>query len=288
MQEFIARYWERYSDVVLTIVTNCLLAIGVLVVSVFIAKAIRRLILRANKRLDSLDATLIPVFCSISTYLVYAVGLIVALDIFGVNTTSIIALLGAAGLAVGLALKDTLGNIAAGTMLLILRPFRMGDFVEFGSVMGTVKEINLLTTILETFDGLYVSSPNGIIWGNTIKNFTRNGKRRMDVIVGISYGDSIDVGLEVLRKICATESRFLPDPAPQVMVVSMGDSSVNLQLRGWATSDDYWPTYWSINKRVKEEVEGAGLTIPFPQRDVHLIGEESQPLAQEHQGGVSR
>ncbi len=273
MQDLIITYWQNYSETILTIGYNLLLALAVLVASVLVARTTCRFIQRANKRLDSLDATLVPVFCSVASYLVYAVGLIIVLDIFGVNTTSIIALLGAAGLAIGLALKDTLGNIAAGTMLLILRPFRLGDFIEFGSVMGTVKEINLFTTILETFDGLYVSSPNGAIWGNTIKNFTRNGRRRMDVVVGISYGDSIDTGLDVLQKICATEPRFLPEPAPQVMVVAMADSSVNLQLRAWASIDDYWHTFWAINKKVKEEIEAAGLTIPFPQRDVHIMGE---------------
>ncbi len=277
MKNFISTYWENYSEVIVRIAYNLLLAIVIIVASIAVAKTISRMILQANKHRNRLDATLIPIFCTLSSYLVYAVGLIIVLDIFGVNTTSIIALLGAAGLAVGLALKDTLGNIAAGTMLLILRPFRMGDFIEFGSVMGTVKEVGLFTTILETFDGIYVSSPNGVIWGNTIKNFTRNGKRRMDVVVGISYGDSIETGLAVLRNICATESRFLADPAPQVMVLAMADSSVNLQLRGWANNDDYWQTFWAMNKRVKEEVEAAGLTIPFPQRDVHLIGETNQP-----------
>ncbi len=279
MQDLITNYWDSYSDLFLNIFYNLLFALAVLVASVLFARFICRIINRTNARLDRLDATLVPVFCSISSYLVYAVGLIIILDIFGVNTTSIIALLGAAGLAVGLALKDTLGNIAAGTMLLILRPFRIGDFIEYGSVSGTVKEISLFTTILETFDGLYVSSPNGIIWGSTIKNFTRNGRRRMDVVVGISYGDSIDVGLDVLRQIAASETRFLADPAPQVMVISMGDSSINLQLRGWAATSDYWQTFWDLNKRVKEEVEKVGLTIPFPQRDVHLIADANQEEA---------
>lgn len=160
---------------------------------------------------------------------VYAIGLIIVLDIFGVNTNSIIALLGAAGLAVGLALKDTLCNIAAGIMLLILRQFRVGHFIECGVYTGTVKEIGLFTTILETIDGLYLSMPNSSLWGTPIKNFTRNGKRRMDLVVGISYGDSIDKGFEVLKEIVEAESRFLKDPGPQVMVQALGDSSVNLQ-----------------------------------------------------------
>ncbi len=277
MQDLISNYWASHSAIIASIAYNILLAIAVLFASSLIATGIRRAIRRANDHLERLDATLVPVLCTTATYLVYIVGVVIVLDIFGVNTTSIIALLGAAGLAVGFALKDTLSNIAAGIMLLILRPFRVNDFIEFGANMGKVLEINLFTTILETFDGLYVSAPNGGIWGNTIKNFTRNGKRRMDVIVGISYGDSIDTGLKVLGEIILTESRFLQDPAPQTMVIALADSSVNLQLRGWATIDDYWQTYWDLNKRVKEEVERAGLTIPFPQRDVHVINQLSQP-----------
>jgi len=279
MQNFITDYWAGHSQVILSIAYNILLALAILTASGIIAKWVCRLIRRAGEHGARLDATLLPVLCTTSKYLVYIVGGVIILDIFGVNTTSIIALLGAAGLAVGFALKDTLGNIAAGIMLLFLRPFRTGDFIEFGPNMGTVKEINLFTTILETFDGLYLAAPNGAIWNNSIKNFSRNGKRRMDLVVGISYGDSIDTGLEVLRKIIASEPRFLKEPAPQAMVTALADSSVNLILRGWATMDDYWPTLWDLNKRIKEEIEQAGLTIPFPQRDLHIIsGPESGPL----------
>lgn len=273
MQDVIANYWANHADLILEIGYNCLLALVVLLASNLVAGTVRRAILRANERTERLDATLVPILCTAASYLVHIVGMVIILDIFGVNTASIIALLGAAGLAIGFALKDTLSNIAAGIMLLILRPFKVGDFIEFGSTTGTVKEINLFTTILDTFDGLYVSSPNGSLWGNTIKNFTRNGKRRMDVVVGIAYNDSIDTGLEVLQRIIATEPRFLQEPAPQTMVIAMADSSVNLQLRGWTMIDDYWQTYWDLNKRIKEEVEAAGLTIPFPQRDVHLTSE---------------
>ncbi len=278
MKNIITNYWDSHSATIMLIGYNFLLAIVILVATFFIARTLHHTIYHGKGKAARLDATLRPVFAALCTYLVYVVGLVIALDIFGVNTTSFIALLGAAGLAVGLALKDTLANIAAGTMLLILRPFRVGDFVEFGSTMGTVKEINLFTTILETFDGLYVAAPNGEVWSHTITNYSRNGTRRLDLVVGISYGDSMDVGLEVLRQIAATEPRFLKEPAPQAMVVAMADSSVNLQLRGWATNDDYWSTLWDVNKRLKEEVEGAGLTIPFPQRDLHIVNGEKQPL----------
>lgn len=279
MENLIADYWSSHSQAILTIAYNILLAIVVLTASAVLAKAVRRAILRANESRERLDATLVPILCTTAMYVVYIVGAVIILDIFGMNTASIIALLGAAGLAVGFALKDTLGNIAAGIMLLFLRPFRTGDFIEFGSNMGTVREINLFTTILETFDGLYLAAPNGLIWSSSIKNFSRNGKRRLDLVVGISYGDSIDAGMEVLRKIIETEPRFLKDPAPQAMVTALADSSVNLVLRGWAGIDDYWQTLWDLNKRVKEEIEQAGLTIPFPQRDLHIINETEQAPA---------
>jgi small conductance mechanosensitive channel len=272
MQDLITNYWANHSTVLIDIGYNILLAVGIFLASILVARGVKRFIRRADDHLEKLDATLVPVLSTSAAYMIYIVGFVIILDIFGVNTASIITLLGAAGLAIGFALKDTLSNIAAGIMLLILRPFKVGDFIEFGSTMGTIKEINLFTTILETFDGLYISAPNGQIWSSTIKNYNRNDKRRLDVGVGISYGDSIDTGLKVLQRIIATEPRFLQEPAPpQTMVISLADSSVNLQLRGWTSTDDYWQALFDLNKRVKEEVELAGLNIPFPQMDVHLI-----------------
>ncbi|GAB4341935.1 MAG: mechanosensitive ion channel [Calditrichia bacterium] len=267
----IVEFWNSHSESIIGIGYKALLCLVILFASTLVAKGVRRSIRKANDRFEKLDATLVPILCTTATYVIYIIGGVFILDIFGVNTASIIALLGAAGLAVGFALKDTLSNIAAGIMLLFLRPFRTGDFIEFGSILGTVREINLFTSVLETFDGLYVASPNSVIWGSSIKNFTRNGKRRMDIVIGIAYSDSIDVGLDVLKRIAVEEPRFLRDPAPETMVVSMAESSVNLQLRGWTTIEDYWQTYWDLNKRVKEEIEKAGLTIPFPQRSVHVV-----------------
>lgn len=269
--QMIVEFWSTHSESIIGIGYKALLCVAIILASTVVARGVRRLIRKAKDRFEKIDATLVPILCTTATYLIYIIGGVFILDIFGVNTASIIALLGAAGLAVGLALKDTLSNIAAGIMLLFLRPFRSGDFVEIGSVMGTVKEVNLFTTILETFDGLYISSPNSVIWGSSIKNYTRNGRRRMDIVIGIAYSDSIDTGLQVLKTIASNETRFLREPAPETMVVSMAESSVNLQLRGWTTIDDYWQTCWDLNKRVKEEIEKAGLTIPFPQRSVHVV-----------------
>jgi len=264
-------FWNNHSETLFSLGYKALLAIAIVIASTISAKAIRRSIYRANQRRQTLDATLIPILSAVAGYGVYTIGGVFILDIFGVNTASLIALVGAAGLAIGLALKDTLSNIAAGIMLLILRPFRASDFIEVSGMAGTVREINLFTTILETVDGLYIASPNSVLWGASIKNFTRNGKRRMDIVVGIAYSDSIDQGLEVLRTIADTEPRLLKDPAPQVMVASMAESAVNLQLRAWASNDDYLLTYWDLNKRVKEAIEAAGLTIPFPQRTLHVV-----------------
>lgn len=274
MQEFLVNLWNDHSQTVLDISYNAILAIAILVACSMVAKLVKKSITKAGAKFEKLDPTLLPVLSTIASYVVYIIGGVFILDIFGVNTASVIALLGAAGLAVGFALKDTLSNIAAGIMILFLRPFKSGDAINVAGMTGSVKEINLFTTTLQTPDGLYIAAPNSVIWGSSITNFTRNGKRRMDIVVGIDYGDDINVGLEVLRKIAANETRFLQDPAPMVMVASLGDSSVNLQLRAWATLDDYWQTLWDMNKLCKEEIEAAGLSIPFPQRTVHMIAPE--------------
>ncbi len=271
MGEYLETFWKEYADLIMTVSYNALMIIVVLVASHFIAKALHRWVHKTNERFERFDETLVPVLCTGASVAVYAVALVIILDFFGVNTTSIIALLGAAGIAIALALKDTLSNIAAGMMLLILRPFRAGEYLECGSVNGTIVEVGLFTTILKTPDGLFVSAPNSSLWGSPIKNFMKNGTRRMDLVVGISYADSIDKGFEALHNVIKNETRFLDDPAPKIMVQAMADSSVNLQLRAWTKIEDYWDTYWDANKRIKEEIESAGLTIPFPQRDLHVF-----------------
>jgi small conductance mechanosensitive channel len=274
--ELLERFWLNNSEAVLEIAYKAMLVLFVLIGCKIIAGIVKRTINKTNRKFEEFDATLVPILVTSSKYLVYTIGLIIVLDIFGIETASIIALLGAMGLAVGFALKDTLSNIAAGLMLLILRPFRVKDFIEFGSVSGSVSEINLFTTILETSDGIFISAPNSNLWGNSIKNFTRNPKRRIDIIVGIGYEDSLDTGLKVLNDAIASEERILTEPAPRSMVVSMGDSSMNLQLRAWVNTSDYWECLWHLNKKLKEDIEAAGLSIPFPQRDLHII-EKSSP-----------
>lgn len=270
MKDDAFKLWNDHSVVILGIAYNIMLACITLVISHFLVKGVHRSIAQANKKMVGLDETIVPILQTSSMIAIYLVASLIILDIFGINTASIITLLGAAGLAIGLALKDTLSNIAAGIVLIVLRPFKVGHFIEFGSTNGTVKEIGLLTTILETPDSLYISAPNSSLWGVPIKNFTRNGTRRLEIVVGISYSDSIDTGFEVFKDIIQYEKRFLVNPAPQMMVQAMADNSVNLQLRAWLLVEDYWTVTWELNKMVKEKFEAAGLVIPFPQRDVHI------------------
>jgi small conductance mechanosensitive channel len=211
-------------------------------------------------------------------YAVIIICLIMILDILGVNTAGLIALLGAAGVAVGFALKDTLGNIAAGIILLFLRPFRKGDFIECGSFSGSVKEMGLFSATLETADGIFISVPNSILWGVPLKNYSHNPKRRLDITVSISYSDSIDLAFQALSKIIDEESRFLKEPASQVMVQSLGESGIGVTLRAWVLGTDYWPVYWHQMKNVKEKIEEAGLAIAFPKRDIRLVKDHAERL----------
>lgn len=270
MKEEAIALLEKALPVIQNYTGKIVLFFVILLLSRFISKIAQSIILKASRKNKNFDDTLETAIREIINSIVMIIGIVVGLDVLGVNTASIIAVLGAAGLAVGLALKDTLSNVAAGAMLITLRPFKKGHFIEFGSFKGKVIEINFLTTILKTGDGLYISAPNGALWGNTVINYTRNGTRRMSIIIGISYSDSIETGLEVLQKVASEEPLFLADPAPEVMVESMGESSVNLQLRGWVIVDEYWNVFWKTNKKVKLAIEEAGLTIPFPQRDLHI------------------
>jgi small conductance mechanosensitive channel len=251
---------------------SLLAAVVIIIVGRIIFMVGDRLILRAASEKLHFDKSVASVLRVALNYGIVIVCGIMILEKLGINTTSLIAILGTAGVAIGLALKDTLSNIAAGIILLFLRPFKVGDFIEFGSVVGGVKEIGLFSTILETGDGIFISAPNSTVWGVPLKNYSRNGRRRMELTVSISYSDSIDTAFDVLRNIVGAENRFLKEPVPQIMVQSMGESSINIMLRAWAPGDVYWQIYWDQMKNIKEQIEAAGLTIPFPQREIKIIG----------------
>lgn len=271
--EVIQSLWDKYHVVIISISQKILLSIAILIISRLSSKTINKLVTKAGVVIEKFDNTLVPITAAILSYSVYVICSIIILDIFGVNTTSIIAVLGAAGIALGLALKNTLSNIASGIILLFVRPFAIGDLIEFGSLTGTVISVGLFATILEQTDGVFISTPNTNLWEIPIQNYTRNKKRRLELIVSISYSDSIDTAYKVLEEIVAEEKRFLHDPPHQIMVSAMADSSVNIQLRAWAHVDDYSDIKWEQNKNLKEKIEAAGLSIPFPQQDIYIKSE---------------
>ena len=246
-------------------------ALVILIVGWMVAAWVARRTRSAVEKSSRVDSTLAPFLSNALRYLILAIVVVAMLGQFGVQTASIIAVLGTAGLAVGLALQGTLAHFAAGVVLLILRPFRTGDYIDSGSQAGTVEEIGLFATVLRTFDGVYVQVPNGHLANAALKNFSRSGPRRIDVPVGIGYGDDIDKALAVALAFLESDARVLPDPAPQTMVTSLGDSSVNLNLRCWVSNADYWSVLFDLNKGVKQRFDAEGISIPFPQRDVRVL-----------------
>ncbi|MFA6635848.1 MAG: mechanosensitive ion channel domain-containing protein [Candidatus Omnitrophota bacterium] len=202
--------------------------------------------------------------------------IIAALGKLGVQTTSFIAIIGAAGLAVGLALQGSLANFAAGVLIMLFRPFKVGDFIQAGGTMGTVAEIQIFTTILNAPDNRKEIVPNAQITGGNITNFSAIEKRRIDLVFGVSYTDSIKAAKQALEKVVAEDPRVLKDPAPVIAVSELGDSSVNLVCRPWVNPADYWAVYFDTLEKGKMELEKSGITIPFPQTDVHIYNEQKK------------
>ena len=253
-------------------------ALVILLVGWWIAGRTQYLVRRALDRVPRIDDTLKPFLSSSVRYFVIVITFVAVLAEFGVQTTSIIAVLGAAGLAIGLALQGTLQNIAAGILLLVLRPFRVGEYIDAGGVSGTVDAINLFTTDMTTYDGIYRSVPNAELWNRNILNYSRNPTRRLDIPVGIAYEDDVEQALDLLLSHLSQDTRVLPDPEPQVLVTGLGDSSVDLTLRCWTSRTDFWPLRFELNKKVKLWLDAAGSSIPFPQRDVHLYRTSASDL----------
>lgn len=243
-------------------------AVLTLVVGRFVAGWARTLVRKALSK-TSADQAIQTFLASLVFYLVIVFTAISALAKFGVETASLVAVLGAAGFAVGFALQGSLSNIAAGIMLLVFRPYRIGDFVEAAGVLGTVKEMRLFTTIVNTPDNIRIIIPNSKLFGDTIKNFTAEDTRRVDMVVGIGYGSDIQKALEIMRGLLAADPRVLKDPATQIEVSELADSSVNFVVRPWTAKEDYWGVKFDFTRAVKEAFDRDGIEIPFPQLTVH-------------------
>ena len=250
-------------------------AIVLLVVGWTVAGWIRRVIRRTLDSVPVLDETLKPLIANLFRYAVLIFVLIAVLNQFGVQTTSIIAVLAATGLAIGLALQGMLANVASGVMLLFLRPFNVGEYVEAGGIAGTVAEIGLFNTEIKSSAGPGLVVPNSKIWDGPITNFSRNPTRRFDIAVGIGYDDDIDGAMALLKGLLTGDDRVLDDPEPLVVVQELGDSAVIINLRAWTRSGDYGATVWDLNKEIITELQATGYSIPFPQRDVHIVSGEA-------------
>jgi small conductance mechanosensitive channel len=251
---------------------NLLAAIVIFLIGRWLARAISRLAKRALARNQSVDVILVNFVSTFVYYILLAFVIIASLNRLGIQTTSIIAVLGAAGLAVGLALQGSLSNFAAGVLMVFFRPFQVGDFIEGAGTMGTVKEITLFTTTLLTPDNKLIIVPNTKLNGDNITNFNTLGRRRMDLVFGVSYDTNTDKVKEILADEIKADGRFLADPAPVIGLLELADSSVNFAVRPWVKAEDYWDVFFEFQESVKKRFDAEGISIPFPQRDVHLLG----------------
>ena len=254
--------------------TNIAYAIIILAIGFWGAKMIARLIKGLLERRDA-DQALTGFVGNLVNALVVTFAVIAALNKVGIQTTSLIAIVGAAGLAIGLALKDTLGNFAAGVMILIFKQFKAGDFIEAAGVLGVVETLNVFSTQLKTGDNKTVYVPNGKLIGDNIINYSTKPTRRIDMVIGVSYDADLSHVKKVLEGILAKESRILEDPTPTIGVLELADNSVNFAFRPWVNAADYWGVHFDLHAAVKTRFDEEGIGIPYPQRDVHLYQQEA-------------
>ncbi|MBT8396766.1 MAG: mechanosensitive ion channel [Gemmatimonadetes bacterium] len=244
--------------------------LAVIVVGRFIAGSLRKTANRFMERTET-DPTLANFLSSLVYYLILVAAAVAALGMIGIQMASVLTILATAGLAVGLALQGTLSNVAAGVMLLIFRPFKVGDLVEVaGGPRGKIESIGLFSTNMNTPDNIHIVVPNSAIYGGTIKNYSHHPIRRVDLVMGISYDDDIGVAVNTIKQVLDAETRVLQEPAYQVAVSELADSSVNLVVRPWCKGEEYWNVLFDLTRNLKEQLEAAGCSIPYPQRDVHM------------------
>lgn len=270
---YVAQIKDAAIDFIFTAGPSVLLAILTLVIGSYVIGLLSRTMKKAMVR-SNVDESLRGFLNSLLRFLLWVVLIISVATTLGVETTSFVAILGAAGLAIGLALQGSLSNFAGGVLILLFKPFRVGDVIDTQGVVGTVKKIDILHTIIYTPDNREVILPNGPVANSNTVNITSLPTRRVDFAVGIAYDADIKQAREVILNVFKNDSRVLADPAPAVRLTNLGDSSLDLSARVWVNTPDYWDVYWENLETIKEELDKAGIGIPFPQRDVHII---SQP-----------
>jgi small conductance mechanosensitive channel len=263
---------EEVWPIVIELAWRTVAALLILLIGRWIALAIAGTARRASARAN-IDATLAQFLHRLIYLALLVIFVLVALDTLGVETTNFLAILGAAGIAIGLALKDSLSNFSAGAMLVVHRPFKVGDYVEAGGTAGTVESIRLFSTLLKTPDNCMITVPNGVVYADKITNYSAYATRRIDLVIGVGYDDDVVGARETIKSVLDADERILQDPAPQIMLLELADSSVNFAVRPWVVTADYWDVRGDTLENIKSALEGAGLSIPYPQRDVHLIGQ---------------
>ena len=256
-------------DLLIQYAVNLVSALLILFIGNMIVKAVAGAVAKVLRKKD-MDNAVVEFIHGLVRYLLFVIVLIAALSRIGVQTASVVAVIGAAGLAVGLALQGSLSNFAAGVLIVACRPFKSGDFVEVAGVSGAVESIQIFSTELRTPDNKTVVVPNSSIIGNPITNYSRNATRRIDLVIGVSYSADLQKTKEVLKRVVNADERVLKDPEPTIGVVALADSSVNFVVRPWVNTPDYWAVYFDLNQAIKEELDKVGIEIPFPQMDVHL------------------
>lgn len=249
-------------------------ALVILFVGLWLAKRLKKLFVRVLEKKE-VDATLVGFFSNILHGAIIVLVAVAAIAELGVETTSFAAVVASAGLAIGLALQGSLSNFAAGVLLILFKPFKVGNAIKAGNEMGVVVEVGLLTTELKNFDGIKQVIPNSTIMSSPITNFSANPTRRIDMLVGVSYGDDLNKAQKIIVDLIKADKRILAEPEPQVMVSNLGESSVDFTVRSWVNSPDWWNTKCDLTKNIKEKFDEEGINIPFPQRDVHLFQEKA-------------
>lgn len=264
-----AETWTLIQTTGVDLGINLVTALVIFFVGKWIVGMVIKGMMKAMQKGD-LDITLRRFIGNLARTLLMLFVIIAAINALGVQTASLIALVGAAGLAVGLALQGSLANFAAGVLIVLFRPYKVGDWIEGGGVSGSVEEVQILTTVLKTGDNKRVIIPNSQIMGTTITNYSANDTRRVDLVVGVSYSDDLDKVRKELQDLVDADERILKDPAVTIAVSELADSSVNFVLRPWVNTADYWAVYFDLTERVKKRFDEVGISIPFPQRDVHI------------------
>ena len=259
--EKLTGYWEKAQPAFI----NIAIGLAILIIGMWFAKRIANVVRKSAVKAPNIDDTLANFLGSIAKYALTVVVVVAAITKMGIEASSLVAMLGAATLAIGLALQGTLGNVAAGVMLMLFRPYKIGDYVSVAGEEGVVHDINIFTTVLTTIDNIKVIIANGEAWGSTIQNFTSMGVRRVDVDYGIHYDDDIDKAIKIMKDVSAAHPSVLSKPdGPWAKVVKLNDSSVDIQNRVWCNADDYWDVMFDLNKSIKEAFDKKGITIPYP------------------------